>query len=409
MEFSERLTVPIDNHLHAIYELTGVVVHHGHSTHSGHYIAFVKAPNGQWYEMNDSSVSLVSIKRVLQSQGYLLFYTRVVSPNQVALNPKNGDNDLGILTYPTQLVEKQIMEISKSPTLIQSTSDSLGLTNKVRSASIERNGLSGEETEIQEKVNIQDDIDDFVRVHRLKLPLRFTGPLYKFRRWRIRKVITDVHILGRILKLKAMHSKGGSATESLSIEDPYESSSRESSANNIPQLSAYDAVGTDGKVIAVNDKNTKPFQSAGNSSGGSEVLISLLEQSRRGRNIGGEGVWDSVSYQEKEKINHLAVQQRRKDQEEKKKNRLSDWDMVLDQGRTKKIKTKHEVEEVTDKISPFQRVIDNRNVHHQRGEHVDLREEPTFKQDRKGKKYQSLNMKSGSYNHKFYHGTGRRF
>ncbi len=409
MEFSERLTVPIDNHLHAIYELTGVVVHHGHSTHSGHYIAFVKAPNGQWYEMNDSSVSLVSIKRVLQSQGYLLFYTRVVSPNQVALNPKNGDNDLGILTYPTQLVEKQIMEISKSPTLIQSTSDSLGLTNKVRSASIERNGLSGEETEIQEKVNIQDDIDDFVRVHRLKLPLRFTGPLYKFRRWRIRKVITDVHILGRILKLKAMHSKGGSATESLSIEDPYESSSRESFANNIPQLSAYDAVGTDGKVIAVNDKNTKPFQSAGNSSGGSEVLISLLEQSRRGRNIGGEGVWDSVSYQEKEKINHLAVQQRRKDQEEKKKNRLSDWDMVLDQGRTKKIKTKHEVEEVTDKISPFQRVIDNRNVHHQRGEHVDLREEPTFKHDRKGKKYQSLNMKSGSHNHKFYHGTGRRF
>jgi len=62
------------------YELTGVVVHHGFSTHSGHYVAFVKAPNGQWYEMDDQQVSTVSLKTVLQSQAYILFYGKTPPP-----------------------------------------------------------------------------------------------------------------------------------------------------------------------------------------------------------------------------------------------------------------------------------------------------------------------------------------
>ena len=64
------------NGLKVKYNLTGIVVHHGNSTHSGHYIAFVKAPNGQWYEMDDSSVSVCQTKRLLQQQAYILFYSR---------------------------------------------------------------------------------------------------------------------------------------------------------------------------------------------------------------------------------------------------------------------------------------------------------------------------------------------
>ena len=58
------------------YDLTGVVVHHGGSIHSGHYVAFVKAPNGQWHEMNDSDVRLVNPQHVLKQQAYILFYTK---------------------------------------------------------------------------------------------------------------------------------------------------------------------------------------------------------------------------------------------------------------------------------------------------------------------------------------------
>jgi hypothetical protein len=58
------------------YSLIGIVVHHGHSVHSGHYVAFVKASNGQWHEMDDSVVKLSSISKVLSQQAYILFYAR---------------------------------------------------------------------------------------------------------------------------------------------------------------------------------------------------------------------------------------------------------------------------------------------------------------------------------------------
>ena len=41
------------------YSLYGVLVHSGHSVHSGHYFAFVKAPNGLWHQQDDDRVSQV--------------------------------------------------------------------------------------------------------------------------------------------------------------------------------------------------------------------------------------------------------------------------------------------------------------------------------------------------------------
>ncbi len=42
------------------YSLYGVLVHSGHSVHSGHYYAFVKAPNGLWHQLDDNHVSQVT-------------------------------------------------------------------------------------------------------------------------------------------------------------------------------------------------------------------------------------------------------------------------------------------------------------------------------------------------------------
>ncbi|XP_069501732.1 ubiquitin carboxyl-terminal hydrolase 42 isoform X2 [Ambystoma mexicanum] len=58
------------------YVLYAVLVHTGFSCHAGHYYCYVKASNGQWYQMNDSIVSSSDIRSVLNQQAYVLFYIR---------------------------------------------------------------------------------------------------------------------------------------------------------------------------------------------------------------------------------------------------------------------------------------------------------------------------------------------
>uniref|UniRef100_A0A6I8NFZ3 Ubiquitin carboxyl-terminal hydrolase n=1 Tax=Ornithorhynchus anatinus TaxID=9258 RepID=A0A6I8NFZ3_ORNAN len=60
-----------------MYGLYAVLVHSGYSCHAGHYYCYVKASNGQWYQMNDSSVHSSNIKVVLNQQAYVLFYLRI--------------------------------------------------------------------------------------------------------------------------------------------------------------------------------------------------------------------------------------------------------------------------------------------------------------------------------------------
>uniref|UniRef100_A0A671RYP9 Ubiquitin carboxyl-terminal hydrolase n=1 Tax=Sinocyclocheilus anshuiensis TaxID=1608454 RepID=A0A671RYP9_9TELE len=59
-----------------MYGLYAVLVHSGYSCHAGHYYCYVKASNGQWYQMNDSMVHSSNLKVVLNQQAYVLFYLR---------------------------------------------------------------------------------------------------------------------------------------------------------------------------------------------------------------------------------------------------------------------------------------------------------------------------------------------
>ncbi|XP_036125450.1 ubiquitin carboxyl-terminal hydrolase 36 [Molossus molossus] len=59
------------------YGLYAVLVHSGYSCHAGHYYCYVKASNGQWYQMNDSLVHSSNIQVVLNQQAYVLFYLRI--------------------------------------------------------------------------------------------------------------------------------------------------------------------------------------------------------------------------------------------------------------------------------------------------------------------------------------------
>ena len=43
------------------YDLYAVLVHSGHSVHSGHYYAYVRAPNGIWHICDDTHVAQVGV------------------------------------------------------------------------------------------------------------------------------------------------------------------------------------------------------------------------------------------------------------------------------------------------------------------------------------------------------------
>ncbi|XP_047428386.1 ubiquitin carboxyl-terminal hydrolase 36 isoform X1 [Mugil cephalus] len=67
-----------------MYGLYAVLVHSGYSCHAGHYYCYVKASNGQWYQMNDSIVHSSNIKVVLNQQAYVLFYLRIPETKKTA-------------------------------------------------------------------------------------------------------------------------------------------------------------------------------------------------------------------------------------------------------------------------------------------------------------------------------------
>lgn len=58
------------------YDLVSVIVHHGHSVSSGHYVAYVKSASGVWHLADDARVGSVRPQHVLRQQAYILLYTR---------------------------------------------------------------------------------------------------------------------------------------------------------------------------------------------------------------------------------------------------------------------------------------------------------------------------------------------
>ncbi|KAJ0058126.1 hypothetical protein NL108_007412, partial [Boleophthalmus pectinirostris] len=134
-----------------MYGLYAVLVHSGYSCHAGHYYCYVKASNGQWYQMNDSMVHSSNIKVVLNQQAYVLFYLRIPetkknadgqTTKQAALNPgKNGassdqikrTNLNGPLSSPQITKKLEPAQLRK----IQSMDGGLGLP-------ISRNGVSSQ-------------------------------------------------------------------------------------------------------------------------------------------------------------------------------------------------------------------------------------------------------------------------
>ncbi|ESQ42596.1 hypothetical protein EUTSA_v10012558mg [Eutrema salsugineum] len=80
------------------YTLYGVLVHYGHSIHSGHYACFVRTSSGMWYSLDDNMVRLVSEKIVFNQKAYMLFYVRdgqnIAPKNAVVVNRETSKESL---------------------------------------------------------------------------------------------------------------------------------------------------------------------------------------------------------------------------------------------------------------------------------------------------------------------------
>uniref|UniRef100_A0A3Q0QYI1 Ubiquitin carboxyl-terminal hydrolase n=1 Tax=Amphilophus citrinellus TaxID=61819 RepID=A0A3Q0QYI1_AMPCI len=88
-----------------LYGLYAVLVHSGFSCHAGHYFCYIKASNGQWYQMNDSSVSVSDIRSVLNQQAYVLFYinSSVVGKSNHGLAASSSSSISHSVSRPTMI------------------------------------------------------------------------------------------------------------------------------------------------------------------------------------------------------------------------------------------------------------------------------------------------------------------
>lgn len=403
--FPASLNVPYDyngsskNAKQAKYELTGVIVHHGGSTHSGHYIAYVKAPNGQWHEMNDSTVSVVSINKVLQAQAYVIFYTKVPTEAQMAESK------------PKEEVKKAVVEpVKPVKPVVESSSES--------SSSEEEEDKENDEEEEMDLYNSDDDM----QIVPMYGPMRFKGAIHRFQQWKIPKILVPIYTLGKIMKERnAKRGREEDEKETVEVKeeivvDEVDSEDSESASDSESDSESQHSEVSHDEGSALDEIPEKkatpvpvpvPVPTGLIHGGGRDVVAALLEQSRRGRNVGGEGIWETVSSEDQGKIHQIAVQQRRKDQDVRKQQRVSDWDMLLDQGKTKKVKTHFddpkEPSAPQDKYSPFQRVSDDRERQKDvQGTHVDMRFDPVVKHQhrKKNPQEQRHNQNSKFSSHK---------
>lgn len=323
------------------YDLCGIVVHHGSSVHSGHYVAYVKGAGGQWCCMNDNHVSVTALKQVLQEQAYILFYTK---------KPP--------LPQPVPAITKTPLPeiIVKSPV---ATPPVVAVVTPTISPKIPEPPM---ETAVSDAVDEIDSDQDSHHTSRLKprhhfwQPLfRFAGRLNKFRLWRKHRKslekplreVTDEATPQESVKVE----KEADGTTSCPSRD--QARANEEAAMSL--LSELDSI--------VESKSKKRagvtvFKEHGEASAVSREDI--LKLSYRGRDVGTEGYWDDVSSNVTDKLVNANKQQRKAEREILKQRQRDEWDTALDSGRVKKIKVKTEEDSALTGRNFFQEAQDRK-------------------------------------------------
>lgn len=79
---SMTLTIPNSNDVNS-FSIAFVIEHIGDSVHSGHYVCMVRTCTGHWWRYSDHMVTPISEQSVLQTQAYLVGYTKDTNLNHL--------------------------------------------------------------------------------------------------------------------------------------------------------------------------------------------------------------------------------------------------------------------------------------------------------------------------------------
>ena len=75
-----------------LYDLVGVIVHHGKGINAGHYTSYCHNPvTGDWTHCNDAKVTTCTLREVLDEDVYILVYSYRAGARFVSLLQSAGD------------------------------------------------------------------------------------------------------------------------------------------------------------------------------------------------------------------------------------------------------------------------------------------------------------------------------
>lgn len=361
------------------YDLTAVLVHHGHSTHSGHYIAYIKAPNGQWHEMNDSQVSVVSSAKVLQAQAYLLFYTRSVPVEQTKLSSEPVKVPASVASVATDKAVATDKPAHPAGT-VAATIPVVATKIPTPSAAVAVPAVSAAAAEAEPEEEVNETTLELRWLHKWAArhffgPFRFRGLLHRWwtkksdsKRRSLRSSSEDedeeVSVVVRLPLRRYVPSNEEQSDDDDDDDDVSDQSDdHDSDSGMTQQRSDSSEEDTPEEAAVAAPAASQPAQMLPK-----DKVAALLALSRRGRMLGGEGLWDHQQQNPEvvEMVNAIAVAQRRSDQVDRRQRRVSEWDDLLDQGRTKKVKGPTEV--VPQKGNPFQAAAEQQRQRKENGE-----------------------------------------
>ncbi|KAF1327074.1 Ubiquitin-specific protease, partial [Globisporangium splendens] len=85
------LGLPSFTHPHLIYQLKAVILHQGNERY-GHFTAYRRIANGQWFFISDDAVRNATQEEVLKSCAYMLFYERKTRTKHVESTEDDDDS-----------------------------------------------------------------------------------------------------------------------------------------------------------------------------------------------------------------------------------------------------------------------------------------------------------------------------
>lgn len=130
----------------ALYDLYGILVHQGHSMHSGHYYCFLKGTGGgEWHKFDDTRVCATSSRNAMGQSPYILFYIK----RQAAPEGKHvGKEEDVVEKTPVAHVEKKKKKKKKKVhTPVEETTQKEEQEEPVARRKVGKRKMSAEEQE----------------------------------------------------------------------------------------------------------------------------------------------------------------------------------------------------------------------------------------------------------------------